>query len=216
MTVSLTGCRAKFQRRAALVAAGVDSYYGKRNTFSKLHRWAVQEGLLSSLWQLWNGFARELLIASCQGAITASGQTVTSSHATKPVGEIAYLARELSLGNLAPKLGKSLSSTRLEPTWGDIAKIQKIISGLSPTNSAALASSFGAALMIKDVQDVRNASAHLTGENLTKIALMKVRYNKPISVHPSDAMFWIDPNTQDFAWRSWIDEMETISLASVM
>ena len=31
------------------------------------------EGLISDTWQIWNRFCRELLIASCQGAIGVSG-----------------------------------------------------------------------------------------------------------------------------------------------
>jgi hypothetical protein len=212
MPASLSVCRSRLQRRLALVAAEIDAYYGNRPNLTKLHRWATQEGFLSSLWQLWNAFARELLISSCQGTVTMSGTTVSSLHAARPVGEIAFLAREFSLGN-SPKTVKSLSSSRLEPTWGDISKVQKIISGLNPSNAAVLATGFGSASLIRDVQEVRNASAHLTAENRQKIAAMKVRYDKPVWIHPSDAMFWLDPTSKDFAWRAWLDEMELISLA---
>ncbi|WP_227518007.1 hypothetical protein, partial [Klebsiella variicola] len=31
--------------------------------------------------------------------------------------------------------------------------------------------------------------------------------------HPSDTMFWIDPQTNDYLWKSWIEEIELISEA---
>jgi hypothetical protein len=65
--------------------------------------------------------------------------------------------------------------------------------------------------LISDLQKCRNACAHLNLESLALVTNVRVRYDDTSLRHPSEMMFWSDPDTKDFAWKSWIDEMMLIA-----
>ena len=128
--------------------------------------------------------------------------------------EIAYAARQLArnqpIGSIRP-----LAANRLEPTWGDLNLINRIVQGLAPSNIGNLLGAFGTSARIQDLQLCRNACAHLTAEMIQKVLAARVRYNSTGVSHPSTLMLWVDPNTNDFVWISWLDEMRLVAQFAV-
>lgn len=173
-------------------------------------RFAVQEGLLSSLWQSWCTFCRETIISSAQGISTKTGHKTTSPYAGNSEMEIAFVARELSQKRVVNAV-KILPARHLEPTWGDLVKINLIATGIGSSNAIQLTSAFGAGMTIIDLQMCRNASAHLNFDTISNVISARVRYSQTKFVHPSDMMFWIDPATKDYLWKTWIEEISILS-----
>jgi hypothetical protein len=210
MPTSLDALRAKFLRRVSVV----DSAFERRLTAPKSgyrsDRFAFQEGIVSQLWQYWCIFCRDLIIESAKGASTRSGLHTTSPYSTNSDLEIAYVAKQLS-NKVNITTIKALSGGHLEPTWGDINKLNLIVNGIGSTNNPTMASAFGAGTLLLDLQICRNACAHLNYDSIQRISLARARYNLTNFHHPSDVIFWIDPITNDFLWRSWVDEMDTLS-----
>ena len=124
--------------------------------------------------------------------------------------EIAYVARELAQKRTVTVV-KALPGMHLEPTWGDLSKVNLIVTGIGSTNRKQLASAFGVGVAILDLQRCRNASTHLNRERIAEIHTARVRYSRTVFVHPSDAMFWIDPVTKAYLWKTWIEEIDVIS-----
>lgn len=127
----------------------------------RIDRSAIQEGLISALWQSWCGFCRDTMMACATGATTTSGTAVASPFAAHSELEIAFIASQLSnrrnIGTVRP-----LAGHHLEPTWGDVTKLNLIANGMNTTNKAQLVGAFSAALSLQDLQLSRNASAHLS------------------------------------------------------
>ncbi len=174
-------------------------------------RFALQEGLISSLWQTWCEFCRETVIGAVQGASTTAGIAVSSPiYAGRTEPQIAYIAKQLSQANNVGVI-RSVAGRHQEPTWGDVTKLTLIVAGLAPSNNATLLSGFGGALAIKDLQTCRNASAHINVDTLAQVRASRVRYSDTHFRHPSDVMKWTDPITKDYLWRTWVDEIDLIS-----
>lgn len=206
MTILLEALREKLRRRLHRLDAAFDrELYGQHKR--RLDRSAYQEGLVSVLWQSWSGFCREVLISSATAAQSANGTAVTSPYAGHGEMEIAYVAKLLSQGH-AVRAVRALAGAHQEPTWGDVAKANLIAAGLGTTNQSQLVSAFGSASSISDLQLCRNASAHVNGQNIAAINAAKVRYSRTRFFHPSDLIYWVDPQTNSFVWKTWIDEIE--------
>lgn len=210
MPTSLEGIRQKLGARLKTLDAAFDRHVVTPSAKMMVDRFALQEGLVSSLWQAWCVFCRQTLIGSATGTIGSGGQQVTSPYAGRAEMEIAYIARELSQGKTANVI-KTLQGSHLEPTWGDLKKANLIASGIASTNQTNLLSAFGVGLAVADLQLCRNASAHLNKDLLGNVHAAKVRYSDTKFAHPSDMMFWTDPATKDFVWKTWIDEMTIMS-----
>lgn len=176
----------------------------------RTERSALQEGLVSSLWQSWCAFCRDAVLASAQGTTTRGGALVTSPLVGRHELEICFVARELAFRRSVTTI-RPLPGRHLEPTWGDLAKLNLIVSGIAFTNQSQLLSAFGVALALADLQICRNASAHLNIDTIATIRATRVRYQDTRFVHPSDVIFWIDPHTRDYVWKTWVDEMIAVS-----
>ncbi len=110
---------------------------------------------------------------------------------------------------------KPIAGSHQEPTWGDPAKINLIINGLGCSNKTTLLTAFGSVQNIKDLHMCRNACAHLTADVIHNVNAAKVRYIDTKMEHPSDVMFWVNPATNDYLWRSWVEEMSIISSLAI-
>lgn len=210
MQISLEAIRTRFLRRIERIDRAFNRHLIEPKFSLQIDRSALQEGLVSHLWQYWCMFCRDAVVASAQGALTSGGATTTSPYAGLTESEIAYISRKLSRNEPVGKI-VSLAGSHLEPTWGDTKKLNLILSGVDSSNKPSLLTAFGIATSIADLQTCRNACAHLNVENLQKIKEARVRYNETSFRHPSELMFWVVPTTSDFVWRSWVDEMEVIS-----
>ena len=181
----------------------------------KLRRWHEQEGLLSTTWQSWCSFCRSLLLESSLGTTTIAGAQVTSSYSGTPEPVIRYVAACVAKGGSPPKTLKPIPGMYAEPTWGSLKAINQIVAEIKPTNLATIMSAFGSASIINDLQVIRNASAHLNSENLASVTSLRVRYLDNAFVHPSDAIYWVDPTTKDFAFNVWVKEMTVVAKAAI-
>lgn len=174
-------------------------------------RYALQEGLISSLWQAWGEFCRDVVIGAVKGANTTIGTLVNSpTYSARTELEIAFVAKRLASAQPVGTI-RSIAGRHQEPTWGDVNKLIPIVSGLAPTNVATMLSAFGSAAAIKDLQTYRNASAHICADTLAMVSATRVRYQDTSFRHPSDTMRWTDPATNDYLWRTWIDEIDLVS-----
>lgn len=212
---SLAFFQAKLENRlSTLEGAFLRSALG-RGKSRTTDRFALQEGLISQTWQAWNSFSRAVILASLKGTTSAAGVAISSSYSTNTVDEIRFAAMKAAQGATSIAQLKSISGDHQEPTWGDLGKANQILSTLRPTNSSQLLSAFGSAVLISDVQTVRNACAHLSRDRLNDIRNMQVRYSQNRFLHPSDSMFWVDPITNDYSWVSWTDEMKLVAMVAV-
>lgn len=214
MPSSLEAIRRKFVQRLHLVDSAFERHLIEPVTKLRTDRYALQEGLISQLWQYWCVFCRDVVMASVQGATTSLGALTSCQLAGRPEMEVAYVAMRLARGKSIGSI-RQLSGSHLEPTWGDPNKINLIASGIGCSNEATLLSAFGFADRIIDLQLCRNACAHLNASNIHLIRGAKVRYIASRFSHPSELMFWEEPSTRDFVWRAWVEEMEIISEAAV-
>jgi len=198
-----------------MLDAAFDRHVAHPSSKRRIDRFAFQEGLVSALWQSWCAFCRSTLIESARGTTSGSGRRVSSPYAGWREMEIAYVARELAQYRKVSG-ARTLMGRHLEPTWGDLRKVNLIVKGISSSNQAQLFSAFGVGYAIKDLQLCRNANSHLNKDRISEVSAAKVRYSETKFVHPSDLIFWIDPTTKDFLWKTWLDEMEVISKHAII
>lgn len=183
-----------------------------RDNVKAIDRYAMQEGLMSSLWQSWCFFCRDIFLGSVSGGVTLSNQNVTSPYAIHSHSELIYLAQQFSSNKLNISTIKS-APPHAELTWGDALKFNKFITPFNPSNLSNLLQSFGGVILLLDLQRFRNANAHVTSFTIGEVKNARVRYSETKFRHPSDTMYWVDPSTQDFLWKSWVEEIEIISLS---
>lgn len=210
MSMSLEVIRNKLTRRLAVVDAAFERQLLAPSLSYRVDRQSLNEGIISYLWQSWCSFCREILISSVKGAMTRNGTLTASPFSHHSEAEIAYIAQQLANNNKI-NIVKSVSGSHQEPTWGDFKKINNILSGIGLSNGNTLLSAFGSSKALPDLQLCRNACAHITKSTIHEISSMRVRYNSVRINHPSDIMFWIDPTTRDFVWKTWCDEIDIIS-----
>lgn len=215
MPISLEDTQRRFLQRLKTADGAFERHVADPSLKYRFDCYALQEGLLSNLWQSWNLFCRDVLIASAQGANTATGMLTTSPYSGRPEAEISYVSTKLSRSQSIGTI-RSLAGRHLEPTWGDAVKLNLISVGISASNSGSLASAFSGVKLISDLQICRNACSHMNSEMIALVASSRVRYDDTSFRHPSQMMFWIDPLTKDFAWRAWVDEMILVSNFAVV
>ncbi|WP_157737618.1 hypothetical protein [Kosakonia cowanii] len=174
-------------------------------------RYAVQEGLMSSLWQAWCMYCRTIIFGSITDGLTVNGVRVSSSYSHLNDRELVYLAQKASQGCNLANITVKAAPPHIEMTWGDALKLNPVINAFNPSNSSNLLSGFGTATLLLDLQKFRNANAHITTFTVGEVKNAQVRYSHAKFRHPSDTMFWVDPQTNDYLWKSWIEEIDLIS-----
>lgn len=206
MTTSLNISYTKLISRTDYLNKAFERHALKLSSGRKIDTFALQEGLVSALWQTWCHYCRDVILSSVKGTITLSGQLTTCIHSGLSDLEISYVARQLSNNNPVGTV-RALNGSYQEPTWGDSNKLNRIANGIGTSNSVHLVSAFSACVSLKDLQLCRNASAHITSDNIQRLNSAKIRYVETKLQHPSDLIFWIDPVTRNYLWKSWVNEM---------
>ena len=210
MPISLESLQVKLAGRVNTLNSAFDRSITSREGTRRVDRNALQEGLISALWQAWGAFCRATILHSASGNATVAGVTVTSPYAGRSDPEIAWIAKRLAERNSVANI-RALAAMREEPTWGDVSKLNLITAGMPTSNQSTLVSSFSAPISLKDLQLCRNASAHINRDVISDLNKAKVRYSSTALIHPSDVMTWTDPQSGDFVWRLWVDEITAVS-----
>jgi hypothetical protein len=206
MPLSLGNLEARFNVRLNTLDSAFNRSLGNRTSAKRSDRSFLQEGLVSTLWQSWCFAVRGIIMTSVRGATTKSGTPTTSPHAALLDTELAYIASKAAkghpIGSIRPLIG-----FHLEPTWGDLNKVGLIANGYGLSNGPQLATTLASPSSLKDLQICRNACAHLNADRIADVREARIRYSSTSFMHPSEMMFWVDPATSDFLWRTWTDEM---------
>ena len=126
MPTSLNLLQRKLAARVSYLDSAFDRHIVSRVTKRRIDRFALQEGLVSALWQAWGNFCRETIIRSAQGAYTRAGELTTCGFSAHTEAEIAFIARQLS-NKATVNRGKALRGNHEEPTWGDPNKLNLIV-----------------------------------------------------------------------------------------
>lgn len=182
----------------------------------KFKRQYLLEGILSSVWQSYCTFVRQVTIYSSLGCKTAGGVNHPPSVVPAIWQRASYIAMRTSKG--ASVVPAALNGQLIkEPTWGDSSKILDIINALSPGNGGTLKSHLAGGLTgPKHCQQVRNACAHNNHQTKAELKTLAPFYIASAVVHPTDVMTWRNPQNQEFAFLSWTDDMKIIAQGAVL
>lgn len=173
------------------------------------------EGALSGAWQAYNTFVRLVCIGSARGCTTSSGISHAPSITPVSSERASYVAIRSGSQNTV-QVGALNTVLRKEPTWGDSAKIVDIVDGLNPGNKGTLKQYLAGGLNgPKHSQTVRNACAHTNHQTKAEVSALAAYYIASPIAHPTDALTWIDPNSNEFAFISWLDDMRVIASGAV-
>jgi len=199
----------KFERRSKVLEEQFINYWTRPGAILKVEAYQKYEGLVSMTWQVWCSFCRELVIHSCLGATTVRGTETVLLPIYTTKERIIYAATKFA-NNQIPNEDPNtqLSCMRHEFNWGDIDKLYRSLNSLKPTNLDRILA--GLALSensIQHLQKIRNASAHITSENLTEVKRLAPYYVAKPLIHPVTAILWENKATQDPIFLNWINNM---------
>lgn len=210
MPIYLSKLHSKLLSRLVVLESAFERQGANVTSYRMADKFARQEGLVSNLWQSWCRFCRDATIQSTLGAVSTSGTATTSNFSHHTEREIAFVAKKLSqnqnVGTIRP-----IAGDHMEPTWGDVQKLNPIVVGLNPSNLNNMISGLSSISSLKDLQLCRNASAHVSQDKILEVRNARVRYSSSRFSHPSDMIFWNEPNSQDELWRVWLDEMRFVA-----
>ena len=176
----------------------------------------VLEGLLSRGWQSWCKFCRTCVVESSIGTTNSTGVPVAAlPQATNEFVVSGAAIRAKSKPN-PPFWGAPNTTLRLEPTWGDVNVLAKILPRLSPNNATQLLSAFSAGSpSAMAMQLIRNGAAHDNSETRAEVLKLQAAYIVfPIS-HPTHALFWTEPSTGDFLITHALQHLRNVALAAI-
>lgn len=120
---------------------------------------------------------------------------------------VGYEAAQASRRQPA-KSGRTLSSLRQEPTWGDVAALIDIVTALEPANTVTLVSAFGLPLRgPRHLQICRNSCAHKHSENLQAIRQIGIYYLNADLEHPGDLAWKTEASSLVIGYFRWVEDL---------
>lgn len=175
------------------------------------------EGLLSRLWQGWGDFWRECIVKSCMGTIDGAGSGVAAlANATSDAHVSGAAIKAKKTSSTPPFWGGQNSVLRYEPTWGDVDVLSAIIPRLGPSNQGQLIAAISSVYtQAKDIQQIRNATAHTNAQTRADVASIRTRYISYTISHPIQSLFWTTTVNNDYLILEAIEEFRMASLASI-
>jgi hypothetical protein len=174
------------------------------------------EGLLSRVWQTWNDFCRSCVIESCVGTTNAMGATIVGLPNASSEAHVSGAAINAKRAQTGPCWGAPNTVLRHEPTWGDIDVLVRVLTRLSPNNSANLLAGFSSSHpSAKALQLIRNAAAHNHAQNMSVVLTLRSSYVVFPIAHPIQALFWTEPGSKDFLVMHAISELRTAAQAAI-
>jgi hypothetical protein len=173
------------------------------------------EGLLSRVWQALDLFCRTCVIESCMGTTNGAGIAIVGLPDAVTAEHVSGAAMRAKRGT-TPCWGSPNAILRHEPTWGDVDVLSRIITHLRPANFTQMLAAFSSGYRgAKALQAIRNGAAHNHVQNLGDIHKLRSAYLVFPIGHPTHAMFWIEPQSQDFLVTHAIDELKDAGLAAI-
>lgn len=194
MTIFFDKALSKLKARTAVLDSAFERNLLVANPNKCADRYAVQEGLMSSLWQAWCMYCRTIIFGSLTDGLTVNGNRVSSTYSNLTDRELVFLAQKASQGSNLATITVRSAPPHIEMTWGDAIKLNPVITAFSPSNATVLLSGLGTVSFLLDLQKFRNANAHITSFTIGEVKNAQVRYTHTKFRHPSDTMFWIDLN----------------------
>ena len=175
------------------------------------------EGFTSYAWQAWCTFCRNCVFESCLGTTNGAGTVIPPHPNATSVAHVSGAASKASKRTARPPYwGGTNITLRFEPTWGDIDILNQIIPRLAPSNASQLLAAFSSGnAPLKAMQKIRNATAHRNPETLADVSSLMSRYRAFSIQHPVQALFWIEPSSNDYLAIHVMDEMRDIALACI-
>lgn len=209
MTVFFDKTLKDLNRRLDLLDSNFERLILLNRPFRISERNSFQEGLMSALWQSWCHFCKEIVLGSIVDGVTTKGISVTSTYSTYNERELVYIASRFIKGASISTIKEAPRYTDL--TWGDASKLNSVITSFNPTNHATLLSGLSGVILLRDLQKFRNANSHISSFTIGELKGARTKYSNTKFMHPSDTMFWVDPSTKDYLWKSWVEEIKIVS-----
>ena len=177
------------------------------------------EGFLSRIWQVWNRFCRNCVIESCVGTINAVGSAVAGLPDATSEAHVSGAAIRAKKRVGPPYWGTPNTVLRAEPTWGDVDVLTKILTCLRPGNSLKMLKMLAAFSSVhasaRALQLIRNGAAHNHVQNVNEIEKLRSAYLVFPIIHPTHAMFWIEPHSNDFLVTHAIDNLKDTGFIAI-
>lgn len=174
------------------------------------------EGLLSRAWQAWCKFCRSCVIESCIGTVNNAGANILALPDATSEAHVSGAAMRAKKQANPPYWGPTNTIFRSEPTWGDVDVLVKVVTRLRPNNFAPLLAAFSSGhLSAKVLQLIRNAAAHNNAQSLGEIQTLRSAYIVFPIIHPTHALFWIEPKSSDFLVTHAMQELKDTGLTAI-
>lgn len=171
----------------------------------------LTEVLISDVWQSWTKFCRSLIIYSCKGTKARDGAVILKRSCDNHWKRITYEAKSANQTRVPKPNGHLNFQMRDEPTWGDIDVFLRIVSGLAPSNSNVLLTTYGSFLSLKDLQMLRNACAHKNVETVLDLNQLSSRYNFSKLKCATELAWAVSNSGTEYAIELWLYEMNLIA-----
>ena len=204
-----------------ILAGELRSFASQRAPFSAAYRFSLVEeclleGLLSRVWQTWCSFTRACVVRSCVGTISDYGGPIPALIDAHSEAHVSFAAIRAKNRATPPFWGATNTVLRVEPTWGDVDVLNKILTRLRPNNHLQLLAAFSTiASTAKALQTIRNGAAHHNIQTMAEIRSLQSSYVVFRISHPTHALFWTEPTSSDFLVTFAIDVLRLAAQAAV-
>lgn len=219
--MTLVAAFARLDTELNSLAAHIRDFASKKPALNSPAQFSVLdecllEGLLSRVWQSWGEFCRHCVIDSCLGCVTSNGVVIPALPGAGNEADVSGAAIKAKKFPHPPYWGTSNTLLRIEPTWGDVNVLTTILLRLAPANAPQLVAGLSAGhARATALQKIRNGAAHLNAETLGVVSAMSSAYVAFPIVHPTHALFWINPVSSDFLVTKAIEDLKVAGSAAI-
>ncbi len=175
------------------------------------HRY-LTESLISDIWLSWCWFSRILIHKSLRGTKASDSAVVSGRSGDNSWQTIGYQCKRVLNSKNHNVSAPANFVMRLEPTWGDIASLIKIVNTLAPSNQGQLLTALGLPLTgPQHIQLIRNCLAHKNIESVLNLRSgFALTYTMPPTCTPAEIAWSNLRGSADLAIDLWIEDMRTI------
>ncbi len=200
-----------FQSRCSTYYGRLYSIHDRSKTLPKWEFNYLTEVLISDIWQCWCHFSRDLYLTSCRGTKARDGTCIISKGGDTSWQRLGYEATQSLRGHTNKATGHISFVMRKEPTWGDLDAFLRIVNGVRPANYNQLTLAYGSFTTPKDLQRIRNASAHKNVENLSSLSKELLTPGYSHAQHATDYAWQVISSNRAFALECWLWDLLKIA-----